>query len=179
MWNLRKHRLRSYKRIAQGRPELFHNAPTAAAEILLQRREQRRVRATMQKIMRTAHLPPSHGDVGVLYEDQYIILLRDAVRFRSGLNGSYIRILPATPRPGAAILPICNGRIVMVRHFRHATRMWHWEIPRGFANQAETSMEAASRELTEELHTEVKQLEWIGKIHPDTGLLARGCPESR
>jgi ADP-ribose pyrophosphatase len=92
------------------------------------------------------------------------------VRFRDGREGGYIRLIHAAGSPGAAVLPFYRGDILLLKHFRHTTRTWHWEIPRGFASAGETPMETASREATEELGVSPERLRRVGGIHTDTGL---------
>lgn len=106
---------------------------------------------------------------GLMYQDRYIVLLRDAVRFRDGTIGPYVRTFPAAAHGGAAVLPILDGKIVLLRHFRHATRAWHWEIPRGYSDGDETPEQTARREIKEELGVDVTELSALGTVHPDTG----------
>jgi len=68
------------------------------------------------------------------------------------------------------VLPVINGRIVLIRHERHATRNRHWEIPRGFAIPDETAEEAARREIVEEIGILEPEIIDIGSVHPDTGI---------
>jgi ADP-ribose pyrophosphatase len=114
-------------------------------------------------------LPTEYADVGVLYEDDYILLLRDAARFPDGRLGSFIRIVPARP-DGAVILPIADSRILLLRHFRHATRRWHWEAPRGFGEPGEEPDQTARRELNEECSLAVEALHDLGRVTTDAGI---------
>lgn len=66
---------------------------------------------------------------GVVYQDPYVLLVRDAVRFPDGRTGTYMRSVSATAAPGCVILPLLGDRMVLIEHYRHATRSWHWEIP--------------------------------------------------
>ncbi|MGP3928192.1 hypothetical protein [Streptomyces sp. 8N616] len=68
----------------------------------------------------------------MVYEDAYVMLLRDPVRFPDGRTGTYIRSVSAMQEPGCVVLPLLGGEVVLLEHFRHATRSWHWEVPRGF-----------------------------------------------
>jgi ADP-ribose pyrophosphatase len=120
------------------------------------------------------HQPVEWADVGVVFEDQYIQILRDAVEFPGGKAGTYVRILPKNRSgSGAAILPICDGKLVLLRHFRHATRSFHWEIPRGFSEGDETEVQTASRELREEMGVDATELVALGSLHPDSGLMSQ------
>jgi ADP-ribose pyrophosphatase len=140
-----------YDNLRTAHPELFVNPPDAAHEIVFEPELQRVVGA------------------GVMYRDAYYMLLRDAVRFRDGSVCPYIRLVPTAGHGGAAVLPLLDASIVLIRHFRHATRASHWEIPRGFAQSGEPPEETARRELSEELGVPAPKLYDLGSVHPDTG----------
>jgi len=117
------------------------------------------------------------SQVGIAFRDQYLLLLRDAVRFPDGTVGTYIRFVdPRDGVPGVIVLPIYQGQILLLRHFRHATRSWHLEIPRGFGWQGLTSEESASRELEEEIGATPSRLVSLGQTYPNTGMTSE-CDE--
>lgn len=143
--------LEAYEQFRKDHPELFANPPDAAFEIVFDQDMQRRLGA------------------GVIYRDGYYLLLRDVVRFRDGSMGAYIRFIPAAGNGGAAVLPVLDGRVILIRHQRHATRSSHWEIPRGFGSSGEPPEETARREIREELGVDDVDLVELGSVHPDTG----------
>jgi 8-oxo-dGDP phosphatase len=51
---------------------------------------------------------------------------------------------------GVCVLPVWDGRIGLLRYYRHAVAEALWEVPRGFIDQGEEPAEAALRELEEE-----------------------------
>jgi ADP-ribose pyrophosphatase len=106
------------------------------------------------------------AQVGVAFKDQYTLILRDAVRFADGSVGTYIRTI--APVPGVVVLPIWQGQVLLIKHFRHATRSWHLEIPRGFGEDAD-ARKGALRELEEEIGATGVQLLQLGEMYPDTG----------
>jgi ADP-ribose pyrophosphatase len=118
-------------------------------------------------------LPPVHGISEVAYEDAFVCVVRDYVRLPGGDKTGYIRIL-AKPLngAGAAILPIVNGKVLLLRQYRHALPGLHLEIPRGFAEIAETPRQAATRELAEETGLQGFDLQSLGWYTPDSGILA-------
>lgn len=63
------------------------------------------------------------------------------------------------------------GKIVLNRNFRHATRSWEYELPRGARNANETTEEAAIREVKEETGMVIQDLQLLGNIAPDSGVL--------
>ena len=57
----------------------------------------------------------------------------------------------AVPR-AALIVPVTDsGELVLVRQYRHPVRDWTLEVPAGAVNDGETPLEAAERELSEEV----------------------------
>ncbi|MFJ7159271.1 NUDIX hydrolase [Streptomyces sp. NPDC101118] len=110
---------------------------------------------------------------GVLWEDQYLLLLRDPVRFPDGREGTYLRAVGAVAEPGCVVLPMLpGGRVVLIEHFRHATRSWHWEIPRGMGTAGLVDRANAAKEVGEEIGARVLSLTPLGEVHPDSGMAA-------
>jgi len=74
---------------------------------------------------------------------------------------------------GAAILPVCDGKIVLIEMFRPALDKICLEIPHGFLMSDETIEEAGLRELREEtgLIGCVDSLYDLGLIAPDSGII--------
>ena len=67
----------------------------------------------------------------------------------------YVALLPTRPNAdtitGITILPVLeDGRIGLLRTYRHPLESFFWELPRGFVDAGETPAQAAARELTEE-----------------------------
>ncbi|WP_086830370.1 NUDIX hydrolase [Streptomyces sp. NRRL B-24572] len=139
-----------YARLREERPELFRNEP-GGIEIL-----------TDPAAVEAAG--------GVVYEDPYVLLVRDAVRFPNGYTGAYIRAVSATAEPGCVVLPLLGDRVVLIEHYRHATRSWQWEVPRGFGTAGLTGEANAAKELVEEIGAKVRELVPLGSVHPDSGI---------
>ncbi len=114
-------------------------------------------------------------DLGIVFQDEYILVVRDPVEFSTGQLGTYLRVFE---RPGldgsagAAILPRSDNAFCFLRTFRHATQSWELELPRGWREPNESTEQAARRELKEETGLEAKSLTFLGQIHPNSGLLA-------
>jgi len=118
--------------------------------------------------------------VGVIAEDQYLVWLRDAVRFPGGALGTYDRIVWRSEFDGfagVAVLPILpDGRIVLNLNFRHATRSWELELPRGTRMKGEEIEAAAERELKEETGMGLESQVLLGTMAPDSGILSSVVP---
>lgn len=113
-------------------------------------------------------------NIGIVFEDEYLIVVRDAVIFKNGKSGSYIRIFERsslTGRAGAVILPIRDNRIFLNKIFRHTTRQWEIELPRGYREDGDTIEETVEIELIQEVGLEVEKITDLGEIHCNTGLV--------
>jgi ADP-ribose pyrophosphatase len=120
-------------------------------------------------------------DVGLIKKDKYWTWLNDAVRFPSGAEGVYSRILwnkaLKNPDVGVCVMPEIEGKgIVLNCNYRHATRSWELELPRGGVNESETVEDAARRETLEETGKVLSKLTLLGHIAPDTGTLSTVVP---
>ena len=61
--------------------------------------------------------------------------------------------------PAVAILPVLpDGRILLVRQYRHPVRATLWEIPAGLVERGESPPESTRRELREETGYEARDL---------------------
>ena len=119
--------------------------------------------------------------IGVVREDQYWIWLRDAVYFPKGVPGTYDRIIWKNELKGrshgVAVLPVLpSGQVVLNLNYRHATRSWELELPRGAIEPQETIEAAARREVKEETGLIANSLTFLGEIAPDSGVLASVTP---
>jgi ADP-ribose pyrophosphatase len=157
-----------YQELLRSHPILTREGGAGSIELLLEDEQIKAAEEAARARLR-ANQPESWASVGVAYEDPYLYLLRDAVRFppdQEGMRpslGTYIRIHQKPfGRSGVAILCVHEGQIVLEDHFRHATRSWHWEIPRGVIEENETCEKAASRELKEEFGVRAITMQPLG-----------------
>ncbi|MFE5604824.1 NUDIX hydrolase, partial [Streptomyces coelicoflavus] len=112
---------------------------------------------------------------GVVSANRYLWYLRDPVRFPDGRLGLYDRLMPPPESsPGVVVLPLLGdgADVVLIEHYRHATRDRHWEVVRGFGDPGATGEENVGRELTEEISARPTAVTALGFLHPDTGLCA-------
>ena len=77
-----------YFAFAETHPNLFANPPGAGFVILLHENEIREAEAIMSQWLKSQKLPIEWAQVGIAYQDQYRMILRDAVRFPNGLAGT-------------------------------------------------------------------------------------------
>ncbi len=113
-------------------------------------------------------------NVGIVMKDKYWLWINDACIFPNGNKGVYGRILwvkSLESCPGVVVMPVMSdGKIVLNCNFRHATRSWEIELPRGLINFGEEVEAAAKRETVEETGMLVNELLLLGEIPPDTGV---------
>jgi ADP-ribose pyrophosphatase len=164
-------RLAAYEAYLRAWPERFESPP-GGVEIVTDLAGISRIEAAVGDSYERRALPRAWAEVGLLYEDPYLLLIRDAVRFPDGSPGVHHRVLRRSSDPsGVAVMPLLGDRIVLVRHFRHPTRDWQWELPRGAIDADEGPGDAARRELAEEISAEVLDVVSLGRMHGATGFM--------
>lgn len=106
-------------------------------------------------------------------------LFNDRVRFPNGEGGEpeegeQFRLSEAEDLDdGVVVAPITrDGRILLIRQFRHPIRMWMRELPRGARNRGESPASTVARELREEIGYEPEETYPLGRIANDSGQLA-------
>jgi len=115
--------------------------------------------------------------VGILAENHWQIWICDAVRFPNGKEGVYGRFvwkntLNNNGFSGAAILPYTpDGKILLMAIYRHATRQWELELPRGCSSPDELAKKTVIRELQEETGAIADDISPLGTTCADTGCL--------
>ncbi len=119
--------------------------------------------------------------VGIIAEDLYWIFLRDAVIFPTGAEGTYNRLIWKSSLDkgpsGVAILPLLEDkRVALIVAFRHATRSWELEMPRGVRAESEEVQSALKRELEEETGFLSKENIYLGDMAPDPGMASTVTP---
>jgi ADP-ribose pyrophosphatase len=95
------------------------------------------------------------------------------VEFPNGAQGGYLRLLYKSDfqkSAGVAILPIFHGNIVVNIQYRHAPRKWGFEITRGWGEPNELPIDAAEREILEEIGGEIDKIIDLGPYYPNTGV---------
>lgn len=160
--------LEDYFAFKEAHPALFENPPGAPFKILTTTKDIREAESNLERWLEANNLPIEWAKVGIAYQDQYAMILRDAVEFPNGRKWTYIRMV-GDGAPGVITLPVHDGKVLLIRHFRHATRKWHIEIPRGFGEKSFSSEENAQRELKEEIGAVASNLVSLGRVFPDTG----------
>src|SRR5579859_639485 len=105
----------------------------------------------------------------MIYQGRVFGLRRDEVLEPSGLRTTR----EVVTHPGSVVvLPVLpDGRIVMVRQYRHATRQYLWELVAGRMERGENPNKGAQRELSEETGYRAKKFTVFLDVFPTPGFL--------
>jgi ADP-ribose pyrophosphatase len=117
--------------------------------------------------------PDTSAQVGVVFDDPWFFVLRDAVEFPDGSRRLHSRVINKAGH-GSAVLPVLDGRIVLIRQFRHAVRRSLLEIPRGGMEPGQSPEDVARAELQEEIGGIVEKVTPIGFVYGLTHLYNSG-----
>lgn len=114
-------------------------------------------------------------DVGVIARSKWgWLLIHEVCKFPDGHSQVFGRFILSTTLEsyaGVAVMPIMpDGKIVLICNFRHPTRSWEIELPRGMVDMGEDLVEAAKRETKEETGMVVNSMKLLGVMPPDNGL---------
>jgi ADP-ribose pyrophosphatase len=72
--------------------------------------------------------------------------------------------------PSVVIVPIdAEGRVILIRQYRHAVGRWLWELPAGSTDPGEDARLAAARECQEEIGLIPSDLTRLGAFFPTPG----------
>ncbi len=104
-----------------------------------------------------------------IYKGPVFGVRRDEVLEPGGLR----TIREVITHPGSVVvLPVLpDGRILLVRQYRHATRQYLWELVAGRIDAGENVRQAAERELIEETGYRAKRLRVFLDVFPTPGFL--------
>jgi ADP-ribose pyrophosphatase len=101
---------------------------------------------------------------------RYFTARKDACEMPDGkvVEAYYVVELPATV---CALAITEDGKVLMIRQYRHPLEETIIELPGGFVDQGEEPAKAISRELLEETGHEFPFIEYVGKVAANPGVL--------
>jgi len=104
-----------------------------------------------------------------LFQGRVFSLKREHIAEPSGLVATREIVV----HPGSVVvLPVLtDGRIVLIRQYRHAAGQYLWELVAGHKEPDEDPLEGAHRELEEETGYTAKRVRKLFDIFPSPGLL--------
>ena len=105
----------------------------------------------------------------VVYEGPVFGVRRDEVLEPGGLRATR----EVVTHPGSVVvLPVLeDGRVVLIRQYRHATRQYMWELVAGRMDPGETPKGGAARELLEETGYRAKRFSVFLDVFPTPGFV--------
>lgn len=164
--------IQNYLKFAKRHPEYFDNE-----QALLELVMDPKIIAAWQKLKKEElsemNLPAEWANIGIILNDPYILILRDLVEIPGKGKNSYFRILNQADLrggQGVVILPVMKNKYLLLRQYRHPTRTWSYEIPRGFGEPGIPAEEQAKNEVFEETQGVITKLIDLGIYHSNSGL---------
>jgi ADP-ribose diphosphatase len=131
----------------------------------------------MMRTERATSMPPRKATPPIaqilrseeIYKGPVFGVRRDEVLEPGGLRA----IREVITHPGSVVvLPVLpDGRILLIRQYRHATRHYLWELVAGRIDAGENVRQAAERELIEETGYRAKRLRLFLDVFPTPGFL--------
>ncbi len=113
-----------------------------------------------------------------VFENTVFSVYADHIADKNGNEvPQYLSVVPrcllADSIAGVAVLPVRDGRVGLIRVFRHPLAKWSWEAIKGHAELGEGARDAAARELLEESGFSVAADKFIdlGAIAPEGGVI--------
>jgi len=103
-----------------------------------------------------------------IFEGRIIRLTLDTVQLPNGATAE----LEIVHHPGGAAVVALNaeGRVCLLRQYRHAAGGWLWELPAGKLDDGEAPLLCAQRELEEEAGMQAGDWQSLGKIVSSPGV---------
>jgi ADP-ribose pyrophosphatase len=105
----------------------------------------------------------------IIYKGPVFGVRRDEVVEPGGVRA----VREVITHPGSVVvLPVLpDGRILLIRQYRYATRQYLWELVAGRIDSGESVRQAAARELVEETGYRAKQFRVFLDVFPTPGFL--------
>jgi ADP-ribose pyrophosphatase len=105
----------------------------------------------------------------IIYQGPVFGVRRDTVIEPGGLRA----VREVITHPGSVVvLPVLpDGRILLIRQYRYATRQYLWELVAGRIDSGENPRQAAARELIEETGYRAKRFRVFLDVFPTPGFL--------
>lgn len=118
-----------------------------------------------------------------VFENTVFSVFADHIADRNGHQVErYLSVMPKCllddAIAGVAVLPVNEGKVGLIRVFRHPLGRWSWEAIKGHVEQGEDVRVSAVRELHEEtgFSASAKDLIDLGIVAPEAGVIkARTC----
>lgn len=90
------------------------------------------------------------------------------LRFQNGAERTYQRLTPAR-RASVMILPIMDGKLMMIREYSVGSERYELTFPKGLIDAGETPEQAANRELQEEIGYAARRFDFLRVLYTSPG----------
>lgn len=163
----------NYSELIKKKPQFFFNE-SASLPLITDCDKMMEFEERTKYNLKAKNKPEGWGQTGVVFTSPYYLVLRDVVMFPSGKIGGYMRFINVgelNDKMGVGVLARHkDGRFLLLHHFRHATRQWHLEIPRGFGEVGVDDVVQARTEFKEETGADLDTIRDLGIVHPNNGI---------
>ena len=106
----------------------------------------------------------------MIYKGRFFSVCQDRVLEPGGLRATRDVVLHAGSVVLLPVLP--DGRILLVRQYRHSVRRFLWELVAGHIEHGESALAAARRELAEETGYSARSFRKLLDVFPTPGFLS-------
>lgn len=105
-----------------------------------------------------------------IFESNIFTIRRDSVIEPGGLKVTRNVVV----HPGSVVvLPVFpDGRILLIRQYRHAAKQYLWELVAGRKDEGENFLQGAHRELREETGYTAKRMTKLLDLYPSPGFIS-------
>ena len=159
--------LTKYFKLMKEHPQLFANPEEEGViKIITGKEKIITLQSKIKREYKESGKKPEWIDIGVLAEDEWEYIVRDLVEHPDGRIGGYTRSISRISLHGGiavVIMPVQGDKVLLLKHFRHETRSWNWEFPRGFGEPGLSAEQNAIKEIKEEVGLSPQKLLEVGR----------------
>lgn len=116
--------------------------------------------------------------IGIFDESRWGVSVHEPLRLPDGSYTTFNRWLSwgtlDSGHAGVVVAPfLSDGRLILLKTYRNATKNWCLEFPRGGKDVGNNIIKTVKNELSEEIGAElIEDPKKIGEVFPDSGVLA-------
>lgn len=118
------------------------------------------------------------AEIGIFDENRWGVSVHEPLRLPDGSYTTFNRWISwgtlDSGHAGVVVAPfLSDGRLILLKTYRNATKNWCLEFPRGGKDVGNNIIKTVKNELSEEIGAElVEDPKKIGEVFPDSGVLA-------
>jgi ADP-ribose pyrophosphatase len=108
----------------------------------------------------------------LVYENRFLRLYDDEVRFPNGDSGTYVRATWRSPYSVAVLAKTANQEYVLIRQYNYARGDWLIQVPKGMGDDGLDPLGTARKELLEETGYDAECFSILRTMYVDPGLIS-------